>query len=57
MANSTDTTNTLSIDFSDVKMDEIEILVQEGSSGLPDFAASSCDVCECGECSCGQAIV
>lgn len=42
----------LRIDLSDIEVEEIEVLTQEGSRGLPEFAASSCDACNCGVCSC-----
>jgi hypothetical protein len=42
----------LRIDLSDLKVDDIEVLVQEGARGIPDFAASSCNQCACGVCSC-----
>lgn len=44
----------LKIDLSDIDVEEIEILTQEGGRGLPEFAASSCDSCNCGICSCTE---
>lgn len=44
----------LKIDLSDIEVEEIEILSQEGGRGLPEFAASSCDSCNCGVCSCTE---
>lgn len=43
----------LSIDLSDLDIEEIEILMQEGSTGMPDFGASCAEVCvEKGSSSC-----
>ncbi len=48
------TTDRLQIDLNDLAVEEIQILVQEGSRGLAEFAASCCKNCNCGTCSCGQ---
>ena len=48
-----DMTTLPEIDLSDLHVEDIEVLVQEGSQGMPEFAASSCDTCNCGTCSCG----
>ncbi|HEX2094853.1 MAG TPA: thiopeptide-type bacteriocin [Longimicrobiaceae bacterium] len=48
------TLDTLRIDLSDLVIDDIEVLAQEGGRGIPEFAASSCTNCNCqsGGCSC-----
>jgi len=51
------TLDTLQIDLSDLVIEDIEVLAQEGSRGIPEFAASStiCPtpcICEPGGCSC-----
>ncbi len=38
----------LFIDLSDLKVEEVEILAQEGSRGLPEFAASTSPNCVIG---------
>ena len=48
-----DMTTLPEIDLRDLHVEDIEVLVQEGSQGMPEFAASSCDTCNCGTCSCG----
>jgi hypothetical protein len=40
------------IDLSDLEIEDIQVLMQEGGRGMPEFAASSCHVC--GSCSCIQ---
>jgi hypothetical protein len=48
-----DNMNTLSIDLNGLELEDIEIFLQEGSRGLPDFAASSgTNCCVAGACSC-----
>ena len=42
------------IDLDGIELEDVEILSQEGSHGIPEFAASSCSTCSCGQCSCGQ---
>jgi len=37
--------NTLHIDLSDLDMEDIEVLAQDGSRGMPEFAASSGTYC------------
>jgi hypothetical protein len=38
------------IDLSDIELDEVEILAQEGARGLPDFAASTANCPSTGAC-------
>ena len=40
------------IDLSDLHIEDIEVLMQEGGRGMPEFAASSCTTCGGGTCSC-----
>ncbi len=40
------------IDLSDLQIEDIEVLMQEGGRGMPEFAASSCNTCGGGVCSC-----
>jgi hypothetical protein len=47
-------TRELFIDLSDLEFEDVEVLVQEGGRGIPEFAASSCQTCGCGTCSCSQ---
>jgi hypothetical protein len=47
-------TNSLQIDLSDLQIEDIEVLMQEGGRGMPEFAASSCKLCDCGICSCAS---
>lgn len=43
----------LAIDLSDLEIEDIEVLMQEGSTGMPDFAASSGGTCiDAGSSSC-----
>ena len=43
----------LKIDLSDLELEDIEIFLQEGSRGMPDFAASTGTNCTAaGACSC-----
>jgi hypothetical protein len=43
----------LKIDLSDLELEDIEIFLQEGSRGMPDFAASTGTNCSVsGACSC-----
>lgn len=42
------------IDLSGLEIEDIEVLMQEGGRGMPEFAASSCKLCDCGWCSCTQ---
>ncbi|MEM9293603.1 MAG: hypothetical protein AAGD01_19325 [Acidobacteriota bacterium] len=44
-------TDALFIDLNDVSVDDIQVLDQEGSRGIPEFAASTSDTCS-GQCSC-----
>jgi hypothetical protein len=46
--------DTLSIDLSDLAIQDIEVLAHEGSRGMREFAASSCEncICQTGGCSC-----
>lgn len=46
------TLNAFQIDLSDLDIQDIEVLMQEGGRGMPEFAASSCKLCDCGTCSC-----
>jgi hypothetical protein len=46
--------STLNIDLSDLEIEDIEVLMQEGGRGMPEFAASSCKLCDCGVCSCAS---
>jgi len=47
------TLDTLQIDLSDLEIEDVEVLAQEGSRGIPEFAASSCVNCFPGAgCSC-----
>ena len=42
-----------SIDVSDLDIQEIEVLAQQGGRGMPEFAASTGKICEAGStCSC-----
>ena len=41
----------LFIDIADVAVEDIEVLSQEGSRGVPEFAASTSESCS-GQCSC-----
>ena len=46
--------SSLKIDLSGLELEDIEVFLQEGSRGLPDFAASSgTNCCVAGACSCG----
>jgi hypothetical protein len=40
------------LDLSDLEIEDVEVLMQDGGRGMPEFAASSCDNCSCGTCSC-----
>jgi thiazolylpeptide-type bacteriocin precursor len=41
------------IDLSDIELDDIEVLSQQGGRGIPEFAASSGTICcSNGACSC-----
>jgi hypothetical protein len=43
----------LKLDLSDLELEDIEVFVQEGSRGMPDFAASTGTNCNApGACSC-----
>ena len=44
----------LRIDLSDLEIQDVAVLAQSGSRGMPEFAASSCTDCNCqaGGCSC-----
>ena len=43
----------LKIDLSDLELEDIEVFVQEGSRGIPDFAASTGSFCcVANACSC-----
>jgi hypothetical protein len=45
--------NELLVDLSDLATDEVEVLAQQGGRGMPEFAASTGDVCNAGSnCSC-----
>jgi hypothetical protein len=44
---STETTNLLDIDLSDLAIEDVELFLEEGSRGLSDFGAS------CGTTTCG----
>lgn len=45
--------NELKIDLNDLELEDIEVFLQEGSRGMPDFAASSgTNCCVAGACSC-----
>ena len=45
--------NSLTIDLSDLAIEEIEVLAQQGGRGMPEFAASTGKICESGSnCSC-----
>jgi hypothetical protein len=46
----------LFIDLTDIAVEEVEILAQEGSRGLAEFAASSGDCSSTGTCSCSTDI-
>ena len=41
----------LFIDLTDIAIEDIEILAQEGSRGMAELAAST-GTCSCGQCSC-----
>jgi hypothetical protein len=42
-----------SIDLSDLDIQEIQVLAQQGGRGMPEFAASTGKICEAGStCSC-----
>ena len=44
---------TLHIDLSDLEIQDVEMLTQEGSRGMPEFAASSgTSCCAANACSC-----
>jgi hypothetical protein len=45
------TNNTFQIDLSDLEIEDIQVLMQEGGRGMPEFAASSSTHCS-GTCSC-----
>lgn len=47
----------LTIDLSDLDIEDVELLALGGSRGMPEFAASSCTggcICNAGGCSCTQ---
>ena len=45
--------NELRIDLGDLELEDIEVFLQEGSRGMPDFAASTGTNCTAaGACSC-----
>lgn len=46
--------STFAIDLSDLQIEDIEVLMQEGGRGMPEFAASTCKLCDCGFCSCSK---
>jgi hypothetical protein len=46
------TSNTFQIDLSDLRIEDIEVLMQEGGRGMPEFAASSSNGGCSGTCSC-----
>ncbi|MEM9291518.1 MAG: hypothetical protein AAGD01_07555 [Acidobacteriota bacterium] len=48
----TPTSDNLSIDLSDIAVDEVILLVEEGSRGIPEFAASCAEVYCHLPCSC-----
>ncbi len=48
------TKDSLFIDLNDIQIEDVEVLSQEGGRGLPEFAASCCEICKCGTCSCGS---
>ena len=48
----TEPTTMPAINLSDLQIEDIEVLVQEGSHGMPEFAASCSDCCNCMWCSC-----
>ena len=45
----------LDLDFGSISDTDITLLQEEGSSAMPDFAASCCEAC-CGNC-CGSCTV
>ena len=46
----------LKINLSDLELEDVEVFLQEGSRGMPDFAASTGTFCcASGACSCRQA--
>jgi hypothetical protein len=45
----------LTIDLSGIEIEDIEVFMQGGSRGIPDFAASSGKCCNCCSTSCGTA--
>lgn len=40
----------LEIDLSDLALDDVDVLIQDGSRGTPDFAASTVCCDACGNC-------
>ena len=48
------TSSAFQIDLSDLHIEDIEVLMQEGGRGMPEFAASSCTTCGGGTCSCSS---
>ena len=48
------TINAFQIDLSDLVIEDVEVLMQAGGRGMPEFAASSCEHCSSGTCSCKQ---
>lgn len=45
----------LHIDLSDLDIDDVEMLMQAGGRGMPDFAASTGEICKAAcACSCGD---
>ncbi|MEM6797122.1 MAG: hypothetical protein AAF725_24325 [Acidobacteriota bacterium] len=43
----------LSIDLTDLEITDVNVLAQDGK-GMPEFAASCCWICFCGDCSCAD---
>lgn len=44
------------IDLSDIDLEDVEVLSQEGSRAIPEFAAST-GTCDCGQCSCSSSCI
>jgi Thiopeptide-type bacteriocin precursor len=42
------------IDLTGINFEDVEVLSQEGARAIPEFAASCCQNCSCGTCSCGK---
>jgi hypothetical protein len=45
-------THDLMIDLSDLDIEDVELLAHPGSRGMPEFAASCCDLCYGSSCNC-----